>query len=270
MNIVNKVFSRFVCAVALLMLFGTANSIAQPLSNTASQQEVEMSDPLEPVNRWLWDFNYQVLDTYIYRPVTQSYVDWVPRPGRVAINNAVLNLEEPSTMVNNLIQLEFKHAADALFRFSFNSTFGVFGLIDVAEMGGVYRRRESFSNVLGRWHVPHGPYIMMPIIGPRSTRLLVGNIVDGLYFPGSYFNFWQTTTVWALDGLDVREGLLGQEILVDQSLDSYTLVKKAYMQYEAFKFYSNSESMQEFIDLKREQEQLRRDEELGDFMDEID
>lgn len=253
----------------LLSLFGSI-SIAQPVQPKDIEEEVYMSDPLEPVNRWIWDFNYDVLDTYIYRPVTQSYVDWVPRQGRVAINNAVRNLEEPSTMVNNLIQLEFKHATDALFRFSFNSTFGLLGLIDVAEMGGVYRRRESFSNVLGRWHVPHGPYLMLPVIGPRSTRKLVGNIVDGLYFPGSYFTFWQTSTVWALDGLDVRGGLLGQEILVDQSLDSYTLVKKAYMQYEAFKFYSNSESMQEFIELKREQEQSRREEQLGDFMDEID
>ena len=253
--------------IPLLILLLSSNAYSQTVNG---DRETYMSDPIEPVNRWIWDFNYDVLDAYIYRPVTQTYVDWVPDGGRIAVNNMMHNLDEPSTIVNNLIQFEFKHATDALFRFAFNSSFGVLGLFDIAKLGGVERRRESFSNVLGRWHVPHGPYLMMPVIGPRSTRILVGNVVDGLYFPGSYFTFWQTGAVWGVTGLDVREGLLGQEVLIEQSLDPYTFVKEAYMQYEAFNFYSNTESMDEFILLKQQETQQQTDQDLSDFMDEID
>lgn len=231
--------------------------------------QYQMSDPIEPVNRLIWDFNYKLLDAYIYRPVTQSYVDWVPKQGRKAINNFVLNFEEPSTVVNNLIQLEFKHSAQSVFRFSVNSTFGILGLFDLADEMGVARRRESFSNVLGRWSVPNGPYLMLPVMGPRSTRKLLGNFVDGLYFPASYFTFGQSITLWTLDGLDKRESLLGQEPLLEQSLDPYIFVKEAYIQYEAFKFYSNSENINKMEQEAPAVKEDPVDPNLDDFMDEI-
>lgn len=234
------------------------------------QYLTEMSDPIEPVNRAIWNFNYLYLDHYIYKPVTETYVDWVPKGGRTAINNFVLNFEEPSTFVNNLIQLEFKHATDALFRFTINSTFGLLGFVDLAEKRGITRRRETFSNVLGHWSVPHGAYLMVPIIGPRSTRKLVGNIVDGLYFPGSYLNIWQTSALWGIDGLDKRESVLGQEKLIEQSLDSYIFAKEAYIQYEAFKFYENSENIDLLLEEQQQQTTLEEDQDLDSFLDEID
>jgi len=98
----------------------------------------------------------------------------------------------------------------------------------------------------------------------------VGNVVDGLYFPGSYFNWWQSGVVWGLNGLDVREGLLGQEILIEQSLDSYIFVKEAYIQYEYNKFNSNVESTDEFIRLKQQGAQQQLEDELDSFLDEIE
>ncbi|PKF62910.1 ABC transporter [Psychromonas sp. psych-6C06] len=253
-----------------------AGLISLPLTVNAQNAQgdyeylTEMSDPIEPINRVIWDFNYLFLDTYIYRPVTETYVDWVPTPGRKAINNFVLNFDEPSTMVNNLIQLEFALAADALLRFSINSTFGLLGFIDLAEKGGIPRRRETFSNVLGRWYVPHGPYLMVPVLGPRSARKLVGGFVDGLYFPMSYLAFWQSGALWGLDGLDKRESVLGQEKLLEQSLDPYIFAKEAYIQYEAFKFYQFSEDINLLMEEKRQRQSFDENQHLDDFMDEID
>ncbi|WP_415230728.1 VacJ family lipoprotein [Psychromonas sp.] len=249
----------------VFLLFSNV-SFAQTVNGDSQYQ---MSDPIEPVNRLVWDFNYKVLDTFIYRPVTQSYVDWVPTGGRKAINNFVLNLEEPSTALNNLLELEFKHSFNALMRFTLNSTFGIFGLLDVGSSIGIERRRESFGNVLGRWSVPNGPYLMVPVIGPRSTRKLVGQVVDSLYFPSSYMSLWQTVTVYGLDGLGARESLLGQEALLEQSLDPYLFVKEAYIQYEAFQFYSNSTDPEKFIN-KNTQDKKQTEQNLDDFMDEID
>jgi phospholipid-binding lipoprotein MlaA len=234
------------------------------------EYQTHMSDPIEPINRVIWDFNYLFLDAYIYKPTTETYVDWVPDGGRKAINNFVLNFDEPSTVVNNLIQLEFKYALNALVRFSVNSTFGLLGFLDLAEKGGIPRRRETFSNVLGRWYVPHGPYLMVPIIGPRSTRKLVGGFIDGLYFPISYLTFGQTTTLLGLDGIDKREGVLGQEKLLEQSLDPYIFAKEAYMQYEAFKFYQNSDDINLLLQENQQQKSFEEQQNLDTFMDEID
>lgn len=258
-------FIRHLLSVSLLLI-----SFSTSAQTIKGDDSTYMSDPIEPVNRLVWDFNYYVLDGYIYKPVTETYVDWVPKGGRVAINNMMLNLDEPSTIVNNLLQLEFGRATDAFFRFTFNSTFGLLGLFDVAQYGGVERRRETFSNVLGRWSVPHGPYLMVPFLGPRSTRILVGSVVDNLYFPFSYFELWQTGVVLGFNGLNAREALLGQEILLEQSLDSYTFVKEAYMQFEAFKFNADGASADEFILLKQQESQQKNDENLNDFLDEID
>ena len=236
----------------------TQTSALEPQPNYQSQ----VNDPLEPVNRFVWNFNYDVLDNYIYRPVTESYVDWVPKVGRKAVNNFVLNFEEPSTMVNNLIQLDFKHSVQALFRFSVNSTFGLLGTMDVAKKLGIPRRPETFSNVLGHWSVPSGPYLMLPVVGPRSTRKLVGGIVDGLYFPFSYLSLEEEVVIQAFDGLDTRESLLGQEALLEQSLDPYLFVRNAYLQNEIFKVHG--------LDVKQGESEVKSDIDLDEFMDEIE
>ncbi|WP_022942005.1 MlaA family lipoprotein [Psychromonas hadalis] len=253
-----------------LLLFDLPLMVGAQTINGDYEYQTHMSDPIEPINRVIWDFNYLVLDAYIYKPVTENYVEWVSDGGRTAINNFVLNFDEPSTVVNNLIQLEFSRSADALLRFSINSTFGLLGFLDLAKKAGIERRRESFSNVLGRWNVPHGPYLMVPVLGPRSVRKVVGSFVDGLYFPMSYLTFWQSTTLWGIDGLDKREAVLGQEKLLEQALDSYIFVKEAYMQYEAFKFYQNSEDMNLFMDEKELQKAYQDEQDLEAFMDEID
>jgi phospholipid-binding lipoprotein MlaA len=254
----------------LVCLFNMPISTSAQTINGDYENQTHMSDPIEPINRVIWDFNYLFLDAYIYKPTTETYVDWVPDGGRKAINNFVLNFDEPSTVVNNLIQLEIKHALNALVRFSVNSTFGLLGFLDLAEKGGIPRRRETFSNVLGRWYVPHGPYLMVPVIGPRSTRKLVGGFIDGLYFPMSYLNFWQSTTLWGLDGINKRESVLGQEKLLQQSLDPYIFAKEAYIQYEAFKFYQNSEDINLLLEENQQQKSFEEEQDLDGFMDEID
>lgn len=254
-------------AILFIFLFVSTASYSQTMKG---DNDIYMSDPIEPINRWVWDFNYYVLDAHIYRPVTETFVEWVPKVGREALYNAALNLDEPVNFVNNLLQLEFKGATDSLFRFGFNSTFGLLGLFDIAKLGGVERRSESFGNVLGTWSVPHGPYLMVPALGPRSTRNLVGDVVDSLYFPSSYLNLWQSSVVWGVNGINVRESFLGQEILIDQSLDSYTFVKEAYIQNELFRENGGNNGLIPAAETPQTNEQQNTEQDLSDFLDEID
>jgi len=260
--------------ILFALLLSPAISFAESDSTYTAEKgsEYEMNDPFEPFNRVMWDFNYKVMDAYIYRPVTENYVEFVPKPGRKAINNFVSNFDEPSTFVNNLLQFNFKYSAQAFFRFSVNSTFGLLGFLDVADKLGVPRRKETFSNVLGRWSVPNGPYLMLPFIGPESTRELVGGVVDGLYFPFSYLSFGEEVGLEVFDGLDTRESLLGQEGLLEQSLDPYLFVKNAYIQYKTFVFLEGDNQLN-LIESQQSDlydDQLEEFDDFEDYLDEID
>lgn len=51
----------------------------------------------------MWKINYDYLDPYLARPVSLAYVDYVPSPLRRGLANFLSNLDEPASMVNNLI-----------------------------------------------------------------------------------------------------------------------------------------------------------------------
>ena len=51
-------------------------------------------------------------------------------------------------------------------RFNINTLFGVFGLFDSASEAGIDHQYEDFGQTLGRWGVPAGAYIVLPLLGP--------------------------------------------------------------------------------------------------------
>ncbi len=194
-------------------------------------------DPFEGFNRAMWDFNYLYLDRYLYRPVAHTYNDYLPQHVKTGVNNFVYNFEEPSSLVNNALQGKWGWAANAGGRFTINTTIGLLGIIDVADMMGLPRKQDDFNEVLGYYGVPNGPYFMAPFLGPYVTREIVFDWVDGLYFPMSELTFWQSAIKWGLKSLHKRSETIDQERLVDNSLDPYTFVKEAYLQHVDYKVY---------------------------------
>ena len=57
------------------------------------------SDPLEGFNRTMYNFNFNVLDPYIVRPVAVAWRDYVPQPARNGLSNFTGNLEEPAVLL---------------------------------------------------------------------------------------------------------------------------------------------------------------------------
>ena len=213
-------------------------------------------DPFEEFNRTMWDFNYLFLDKYIARPVAHGYKQYVPNPVRTGVINFVYNLEEPSSLVNNTLQGKWLWAANAGGRFTVNTTIGLLGVIDVAEMMGMPRKQDSFNEVLGYYGVPNGPYFMAPFYGPFVTREIASDWVDGLYFPLSELTFWQSVLKWGLKGLHSRAEAIDQERLLDNALDPYAFAKDAYLQHIDYKVYdgdvpsnqADDELLDEFLD----------------------
>lgn len=194
-------------------------------------------DPLEGFNRAMWDFNYLYMDRYFYRPLAHGYKDYLPRPVKTGINNFVTNFDEPNAMVNNTLQGKWGWAANAGGRFTINTTLGLLGVIDVADMMGLARKQDQFNEVLGYYGVANGPYFMAPFLGPYVTRELASDWVDDLYFPLSELTMWQSLVKWGLKNLHRRAAAIDQERLVDNALDPYTFVKEAYFQYMDYKVY---------------------------------
>ena len=72
---------------------------------SAPQDEPQgRSDPLEGFNRTMFNFNYNVLDPYVLRPVAVAWRNYLPMPARNGISNFTSNLEEPASMVNSFLK----------------------------------------------------------------------------------------------------------------------------------------------------------------------
>ncbi|WP_158770910.1 VacJ family lipoprotein [Paraglaciecola sp. L1A13] len=218
--------------LVLLTLGGCASSNK---ADEQAQQYNDPKDPFESVNRAFWDFNYDILDNYVLRPVTVVYVDYTPQFARTGLYNMALNLEEPSNSVNNLLQGKLDGMLISVGRFLLNSTVGLLGTIDVATELGLVRKEEEFGETLGTWGVGTGPYLMIPALGPNDIRSGVGDIVDTSYSPLDALNFYFAAFRTGIKVLESRAAVMSQEQQLEQSVDPYSFVKNAYFQNLKFK-----------------------------------
>lgn len=225
---------RQVWAVLLSVLILGGCASRQAVDEQA-QNSGDPRDPIENVNRAVWDFNYEVLDEYILRPVTVAYVDYMPGFARTGLLNFATNLEEPSNTVNNLLQGKVDGSLISLGRFVVNSTIGLLGTIDVATSMGLTVEEEEFGEVLGVYGVDTGAYLMLPALGPTDIRSGVGDLVDSAYFPLADLNIYTSFLRSGIKALEARAELISQEQVLEQSLDPYAFVKNAYFQNLEFK-----------------------------------
>ena len=228
-----------VCLVLLLSLGGCASNtandqIAVRNLDAQAQNAQDPYDPIEPVNRVIWDVNWNVLDKYLVRPVTVAYITVMPDFARKGLLNAADNLSEPGHMVNNFLQGKDEEGLESFARFVLNSTFGVFGLIDVASHAGLEKHDEGFDEVLGVWGAANGPFLMLPGAGPNDVRGVVGDVVDNTYYPLAILNTQLNAARWAITLLEARASLMDQEELLRESFDDYAFVKNAYFQNKLF------------------------------------
>jgi phospholipid-binding lipoprotein MlaA len=133
-----------------------------------------------------------------------------------------------------LLQGKIQYAVDDTGRVILNSTIGLLGFIDVHTISGGERRKEDFGQTLGFWGVDQGAYLVLPFIGPSTTRDAVGFLADTLAFdPISYINNVRgRNQVRILQFVDARTELLNASAIMDgASLDPYAFQRDAYLQY---------------------------------------
>jgi phospholipid-binding lipoprotein MlaA len=217
--------------LAFARRIGLAGLVFVLLGGCATVPGGNPRDPLEGFNRGVAKFNDD-LDQALVRPLATAYKDVVPQLARTGIGNFFSNLRDAWSAVNSGLQLNGQAAAESVMRFSVNTVFGVLGLFDVATEMRIERHREDFGQTLGRWGVPTGPYLVLPVLGPSTLRDALalpvdraGNIVAGLD------NVATRNALTVLDLVDGRARLLGVGAMMEEAaLDKYSFVRDVYLQ----------------------------------------
>jgi phospholipid-binding lipoprotein MlaA len=200
---------------------------------------VDDRDPLEGLNRELWDFNWLVLDKYVLRPLAVGYSS-LPQPMQTGVRGVVTNLEEPGYAINNLLQGKLKRSGISAGRFIVNSTIGILGIFDVAKKMGMEKQKEDFGQTLGVAGVGNGAFLMLPGYGPTTLRDGFGDFVDGQIFP-LYLIEWPWNLVkTGVKAVYTRADLIQQEKLINDSFDSYIFVKEAYFQNQRYELFDGN------------------------------
>jgi len=213
--------------LALVLLLGAAIGLA----GCATGEDRNPQDPLEPLNRATYKFNDH-LDRAVIKPLAKGYNYIMPEPASRGVTNFFNNLADIRSALNNLLQLKIGRAFSDVGRFAVNSTVGILGLMDVASNMNLPHYGEDFGQTLGVWGVGTGPYIVLPVLGPRTGRSTVGLVADWYADPITHINdnHWR----WGLRGLelvDTRAGLLNASRVLEQAaLDPYAFVRDAYLQ----------------------------------------
>jgi phospholipid-binding lipoprotein MlaA len=193
---------------------------------------VSNKDPLEGFNRGVYKFN-DVADKAVFKPVAGAYKAVTPSPVRTGVNNFFANLNTVITTFNQVLQFKFGKAAESAGRFVINSTVGIFGLIDVASIDAIKKHDEDFGQTLAYWGVSDGAYLVLPIIGPSTTRDAGGLLVDTFGFnPIGYVkNPRSRNVLLGMKIIDKRAELLpGSDLLDEAALDPYAFMRDAYFQ----------------------------------------
>ena len=213
------------------------------LSGCASMSDEEgAQDPLEPFNRSMFALNEHI-DTYLARPVARFYQKITPEPVDRGITNFFNNLDEVPTALNDLLQFKPRAALTDLGRLVVNTTVGVLGFMDPATQMGLERHDEDFGQTLGRWGIPPGPYLVLPVIGPNDFRDTLGFGVDWVSNP-IYYRIGDNDAGWAmwiLRYVDRRADLLrAQRVLESAAMDRYIFTRESYLQRRRYQVFDGN------------------------------
>ncbi len=203
-----------------------------PGDDSAQVISSEVSDPIEPLNRYFFDVN-NALDALALKPVAHIYRDALPDAVQDSVRNFLDNLAQPFNFMNNVAQGDFNGAGDNMGAFFTNTLLGIGGLFDVAQID---TDDEDLGQTLAVWGAGEGPYLVLPILGPNTTREAVGLVGEYFIDPVNLISRaegWDNVPLYraGANAIDFRAGSI--ETLDDiekNSIDFYAAVRSLYRQ----------------------------------------
>jgi len=178
------------------------------------------------------------IDKVSTKPLAKGYRKIMPAPIRKGVSNFFANLIAPRSAINQFLQGKPGRGVSELGRFVINSTIGIGGLFDPATPIGLEEHQEDFGQTAAVWGIPDGPYVMLPILGPRTLRDAILTpldvVVDPLY---QYNNSSVRDKVYILRLIHLRYLLLSVEKFLEDSKDRYVTTRESYLQNREYEVY---------------------------------
>jgi phospholipid-binding lipoprotein MlaA len=195
-------------------------------------------DPLEPFNRQMYEV-HQVVDGNFVKPVAEAYVKFVPELIRTGVSNFSGNIDDLFTGINNVLEGNGQQAGDDFGRVLLNSTFGLLGIFDLGSMMGIQKDHKDFGITFGKWGVPSGPYLFIPLFGPTTVRDGTGTLVRLFIGPVGYIpDVPLRNSIYGVGYVDLRAQALSTESVLDTAaLDRYRFLRNAYLKNRQYQIY---------------------------------
>ena len=237
--------AKSILLILLLVTTGCA-------TKSSMSADFNPDDPYEKSNRKVFEFNNKI-DKLFLRPVTDFYDKATPEFAQTSITNFFANLDDIRISINNLLQGNVVESMSDITRFFINSIFGLGGFFDVASEMGLEKHSEDLGQTLGKWGAKPGPYLMLPFLGPSTTR-------DAFTFVGDT----ALAPALSLDDNAARVGLISLDLINTysaftgiadiESKDQYAFLRDAYLERRK---YEINDGLSE--------EDLSNDEDFEDF-----
>jgi phospholipid-binding lipoprotein MlaA len=218
----------------------SANAGSDGENTISKEQPKPVKDCFETLNRGMFAFN-QALDNVIFEPVAKGY-RYIPSPIRTGTSNTLSNLSNLITIPNNLLQGDVKMAGVNTIRFVLNTTLGILGIWDPAQVLGFEKKeKEDYGQTLGSWGIGPGCYLILPVLGPSTVRDAVGtfaNFVGGdpwynvtVTNDTNYFKESDYYSTRITSGVDYRaKNIESFDNLEKNSIDFYASIRSLYLQ----------------------------------------
>jgi phospholipid-binding lipoprotein MlaA len=161
-----------------------------------------------------------------------------PKWFRTGVGNFYTNLGYPWTIVNQVLQGKLLAAGQDTLRFLLNTTLGVGGIFDPASDANLPVHDEDLGQTLGKWGVPPGPYLVVPLLGPATLRDVPSRVASQYLQPFYWYDYGNER--WfslALDLVDTRARLLPIDGTLERAYDPYAFLRDAYLQRQLFQVY---------------------------------
>jgi phospholipid-binding lipoprotein MlaA len=215
------------------------------LINSASPQlkkHKEPADPYSGYNHWMFGIN-ESLDKHVAKPLAKLYVKIMPAPLSKMFNNFFSNIDNVTTVANDILQANFYQATSDGWRLLINSTVGVGGLFDVASKVGLRANYEDFGLTLASWGWTKSDYFILPVLGPSTVRDALSKIVNYRLSPFPYVGTTaQEYGLYAWYLLNERVQFMEfQGVYNNAAIDPYVFMRDAYIQRRNYLIKRNKE-----------------------------
>jgi len=203
----------------------------------------ETKDPFEKLNRKIFNFNKKI-DQKIVAPISSAYEENIPVTARNAIGSHLDWIGTPNTIFNSTIQMDLENTILSSAKFMLNGlTLGFYDL----DKGETAIEKKDFGSTLAKFNVPEGPFLMVPILGPKTTRDFTGTILGNSIMTNVSSNSLNNLRLLEtpLETIDTRLKLSKSIDNIYESPDPYVKLRSYYIQNRRNKVYGKN-----YIDIK--------------------